>query len=111
MFFEKRGKLIDPLTFSGLGAADVAAFAARVSCLTIAKRFRKVLLLDEPFQRLKGRLANQRVIDLMQTLSHKFGIQIICVNDERADRDDIVAGADRVFLIDQINQKSMIKVL
>lgn len=111
MYFSKRGRLVDPLVFSGLGAADVAAFSARTSCLSMATRYRRVLLLDEPFQRLKGEKENKRVIDLMRELSHRLKIQIICVNDERAARDDIIEGADRVFHVTQKNRRSQVEVL
>ena len=111
MSFKKGNHLVDPLAFSGLGAADVAAFSLRGASLSMANRYRKVLLLDEPFQRLKGEEENKRVIELMNTLSQKMGIQIICVNDERAARDDIIDGADRVFHITINNNKSKVEVL
>lgn len=111
MSFKKEKYLVDPLEFSGLGAADVAAFSLRGASLSMANRYRKVLLLDEPFQRLKGEEENKRVIDLMNHLSQKMGIQIICVNDERAAREDIIAGADRVFHVTINNRKSKVEVL
>lgn len=111
MSFKKGKHLVDPLEFSGLGAADVAAFSLRGASLSMANRYRKVLLLDEPFQRLKGEEENKRVIELMNTLSQKMGIQIICVNDERAARDDIIDGADRVFHVTINNFKSKVEVL
>lgn len=111
MKFNKKGKLVDPLEFSGLGAADVAAFCLRASCLSMARKYRRILLLDEPFQRLKGVNENKRVIDLMRTISEKLNIQIICVNDERAAREDIIAGADRVFYVEQKNEKSKVTIL
>lgn len=111
MKFNKKGKLVDPLEFSGLGAADVAAFCLRAACLSMARKYRKVLLLDEPFQRLKGEKENKRVIQLMKSISQKLGIQIISVSDERAAREDIINGADRVFYIEQKNEISKVKVL
>lgn len=111
MSFNKNGHLVDPLEFSGLGAADVAAFSLRSSSLSMANRFRRVLLLDEPFQRLKGEEENKRVLALMESISKKLKIQIICVNDERAAREDIVAGADRVFYVEQKNSRSQITIL
>lgn len=109
MSFNKKGHLVDPLEFSGLGAADVAAFSLRGSSLSMANRFRRVLLLDEPFQRLKGKEENKRVIALMQSISQKLKIQIIMVSDERAAREDIVNGADRVFHVTQ-NFKGISKI-
>lgn len=109
--FLKKGKLVDPMAFSGGGEVDIAAFAARIACLSMAKQYRKVLLLDEPFLRLKGIKENKRVIDLMNELSHRLGIQIIAVNDERAPREDIIAGADKVFWVSQKQAKSQIEIL
>lgn len=111
MKFKKNDHLVDPLEFSGLGAADVAAFGLRGASISMANRYRKVLLLDEPFKYLKGEQENKRVILLMRKVSKQLGIQIICVNDERAARDDIVAGADRVFHVTQTNGKSQVKIL
>lgn len=114
MMFEKNKRLIDPLEFSGLGAADVAGFCLRTSCLSIAssiKNIRKILIIDEPFQRLKGIEENRRVIKLMKSLSDKLNMQIICVNDERAPREDIIKGADKVFYIEQKNNIAKVKEL
>jgi len=108
---KKKDELIDPLAFSGLGAADVAAFSLRGASLSMAGKFRRVLLLDEPFQRLKGENENKRVIDLMRKISEKLKIQIICVNDERAAREDIITGADKVFYVSQINNVSKVTIL
>jgi len=111
MSFKKKGRLIDPLEFSGLGAADVAAFSLRASSLSMAERYRRVLLLDEPFQRLKGEKENKRVIQLMKSISKKLNLQIICVNDERAAREDIIEGADKVFYVQLRNKMSQITEL
>jgi hypothetical protein len=111
MYFKKGNHLVDPLAFSGLGAADVGAFSLRGASLSIANRYRGVLLLDEPFKHLKGENENKRVIHLMRRIAEKLKIQIICVNDERAARDDIVDGADRVFHVERKGIKSKVKVL
>ena len=105
--FKKDNQLIDPLEFSGLGAADVAAFCLRAACLSMIN-YRKILILDEPFQRLKGQVENKRVIELMKKISMNLGIQIITVSDERATREDIIEGADKVFYIEQKNRLSQI---
>jgi DNA repair exonuclease SbcCD ATPase subunit len=115
LFFKKGEELIDPLRFSGLGAADVAAFALRCAAWSMDKQYRNVLICDEPFKHLKGKEENKRVIDLMKTLSDQLNLQIICVNDERADREDIIEGADKVFETTQIAfkqwKKSKVRVL
>ncbi len=109
--FLKEGRLVDPMYFSGGGEVDVAAFSARVACLSMTKGYRKILLIDEPFMRLKGESENKRVIALMKELSHRMGIQMIVISDERAPREDIIDGSDRSFYVDQKNGKSKIEVL
>ena len=111
LYFKKGEHLVDPLRFSGLGAADVAAFALRCAAWSMNKEYRNTLILDEPFKHLKGEMENIRVIELMKTLSEKLNLQIICINDERASREDIVNGADRVFHITQKKGTSSIEVL
>ncbi len=101
LFFKKGEHLVDPLRFSGLGASDVAAFALRCAAWSMNKEYRNTLILDEPFSRLKGEMENIRVIKLMKSLSDKLNLQIICINDERASREDIIEGADRVFEVTQ----------
>ena len=109
--FLKKGRLVDPMSFSGGGEVDVAAFSARVACLSMAPQYRKVLLIDEPFLRLKGKDENKRVIALMRELSYRLKIQLIVVNDERAPREDIIEGSDRVFFVKQKDGKSQIEML
>ena len=109
LYFKKHGELIDPLNFSGLGAADVAAFALRCASWSISKRYRNSLILDEPFKHLKGEKENKRVLALMKLLSKELNIQIICINDERAAREDILQEADRVFEVKQ-NRKGISKI-
>lgn len=98
LYFERNGEQADPLTASGGGAVDVAAFALRVASCSMARpRTRNVLLLDEPFKHLKGAEANQRVLDMINEISRKMKLQIIMVSDERISREDIIASSDKVF--------------
>lgn len=109
LFFEKYGQLVDPLLFSGLGAADVAAFALRCASWSIVRKYRNTLLLDEPFKHLKGEKENKRVLALMQLLSRQLNLQIICINDERAPREDIIEYSDKLFEVHQ-NSKGVSKI-
>lgn len=111
LYFRKGEDLIDPLRFSGLGAADVAAFSLRCASWSMSNKYRNVLILDEPVKHLKGIDENKRFIELMKTISHKLKLQIICISDERASREDIIQGADKVFKVTQRNGRSRIKVL
>ncbi len=108
-FEEKRGRTecvlqfvredltVSPLSASGYGAVDIASFALRVACWSMSRETRPVLILDEPFKHLKGAEQNRRAIGMMKQISEELGLQIITVSDERAPREDIIAGADRVF--------------
>jgi len=45
----------------------------------------------------------------MKMLSEKLGLQIICINDERAAREDIIEYADKLFEVKQTKGFSTIK--
>lgn len=98
LYFSRGGSRIDPLSASGGGAVDVAAFALRISSWSMRRpRSRNVMILDEPFKHLKGLDANRRVLEMIRQVSQKLKLQIIMVSDERIPREDIVVAADRVF--------------
>lgn len=109
LYFEKDGNLADPLTQSGLGAADVAAFCLRCAGYSMNPIYRNSLILDEPFKHLKGEQENTKVLELMKMLSEKLNLQIICVNDERAPRESILEFADKVFEISMVKGVSKVK--
>jgi hypothetical protein len=111
LYFEKDGNLADPLTQSGLGAADVAAFCLRGAGYSMNPIYRNTLILDEPFKHLKGEEENTKVLELMKMLSDKLDLQIICVNDERAPREDILEHADKVFEVSMTKGVSKVKEL
>lgn len=108
LWFERDGQKRNP-AYSGVGAIDVAAFALRVSSWSLSGQTRNVLILDEPFRHLKGVAENRRAIDLMHTISQDLGLQIITVSDERAPREDIVEGADKVFEVSKKDGSSQVK--
>lgn len=70
---------IDPMTASGGGVVDVAAFALRLSCLMLSvPPVRKTLILDEPFKFVSQNYRN-RIKELIESLSEDLGVQIIMV--------------------------------
>jgi len=98
LHFVKDGERLDPISATGGGAVDVAAFALRVASWSMENpRTRNTIILDEPFKHLKGEEANLRVLEMIRSISKKLGIQIIMVSDERIPREDIIANADKVF--------------
>lgn len=76
----KRGELeVDPLTASGGGVVDIAAFALRLACLTLSQpRGRRLLVLDEPFRFVSAEY-RPRVVDLLEALSTDLDVQFILV--------------------------------
>jgi DNA repair exonuclease SbcCD ATPase subunit len=79
LVFERDGLEVDPMTASGGGVVDVAAFALRLSCLMLSKPpLRRMLILDEPFKFVSPDL-RPRVRKLMETLAEEKGIQILMV--------------------------------
>lgn len=96
---------------SGGGAIGVASFGLRIAYMLMRQNSKSqpVLILDEPFNRLKGEEANQRVLELVYKLSHELGIQIIMVSDERIPRTEIIKNADKVFFVNKLNGISQVK--
>lgn len=79
LVFMRDGLAVDPITSSGGGVVDVAAFALRVSCLMLKRPpARRVLVLDEPF-RFVSKEYRPRVAQMLERLSSELGIQIIMV--------------------------------
>lgn len=79
LVFIREGLAVDPITSSGGGVVDVAAFALRVSCLMLKRPpARRVLVLDEPFRFVSAEY-RPRVAKMLEDLSHELGIQFIMV--------------------------------
>jgi len=81
LIFERDGLELDPLSSSGGGVIDVAAFTLRVACLLLSRpAVRPVLLLDEPFKNVsKTNGYLDRIPQLLEGLCEDLGIQIIMV--------------------------------
>lgn len=100
LWFVRDGNRIHPLSASGGGAVDVAAFALRVSLWSLkTPRTRPILILDEPAQHIKGDEANIMFIQMVKEVSNRLNLQILMISDERVPLSEIQAGADRVFKV------------
>lgn len=100
IWFVREGERIHPLSASGGGAVNVAAFALRISLWALqSPRTRPIMILDEPAQNIKGDEANIRFIQMVKSVSDRLKLQVIMVSDERVPLAEIQAGADRVFKI------------
>jgi len=98
LYFKRNGSKVDPLTASGIGAVDVAAFALRIACWSMEQpKTRNTILLDEPFKHLKGKKENKKVLEMIKEVSNKLGIQIIMISDERIPREDTIEATDKLF--------------
>ena len=79
LVFKREGLEIDPMTASGGGVVDVAAFALRLSCLMLARpALSKTLILDEPFKFVSEDLRD-RIRMLLEKLSEEMSVQFIIV--------------------------------
>lgn len=78
-----RGDLeVDPMTASGGGVVDLAAFALRLSCLLLAKPpLRRLLVLDEPFRFISAEF-RPRVRALLLKLAEEMGVQVVMVTHQ-----------------------------
>jgi len=95
LYFVRGDMRVDPLTASGVGAVDVAAFALRIASWSMAKpHSRNTIILDEPFRFLSVDYQEKASI-MLQTLSQKLGIQFIIITHEQT----LTEHADKVFQV------------
>lgn len=86
--FVRNGLEVDPLTASGGGVVDVAAFALRVACLVLHKPpLRRLLVLDEPFRFVSVEYQDN-VRSMLEQVADRMKIQIILVTHN----DNMVVG-------------------
>jgi len=103
MKFIKGGNDTSPLLGMGGGAVDVAAFALRMAFIAI-RGGRPILVLDEPFKFVSVDLQN-KCSDMIKELSRKLSIQVIMVSH----LPEIISGADRIFLCEQVKNHSEVR--
>jgi DNA repair exonuclease SbcCD ATPase subunit len=105
LFFVRTGERIDPLTASGGGAVDVAAFALRIASWSMARpRTRNTIILDEPFRFLSAD-NQERASTMLKELSQRLGIQFIIVTHEQI----LASYADKIFEVSIKKGKSNAK--
>jgi len=81
LLFERDGQQIDPMTASGGGPVDLAAFALRLSCIMLARpKLRRVIILDEPFKSPSPHY-RRNIRDLLKALSEEMSVQFIMVTN------------------------------
>jgi hypothetical protein len=93
LYFMRDGNKVDPLTASGVGAVDVAAFALRIASWSMSTpHSRNTIILDEPFRFLSKNYQEQASL-MLKEISKKLGIQFIIISHEEA----LTEGVDKVF--------------
>lgn len=77
-------ELDDPLEQAGGGVVEVAAFALRLACMVLQRPpLRRVLVLDEPWKCIRGKVYRERVRDMVLKLANDLGVQfVLCVDHE-----------------------------
>jgi DNA repair exonuclease SbcCD ATPase subunit len=79
LYFVRNGERLDPLSATGGGAVDVAAFALRIASWSMARpRTRNTIILDEPLRFLSVDL-QERASLMIKELSDKLGLQFIII--------------------------------
>lgn len=82
LVFVKDKAEYDPMTASGGGMVDVAAFALRLACLMLSRpKLRPLLVIDEPFRFVHADI-RPRIRTLLETLSQELKVQIILVTHD-----------------------------
>lgn len=80
--FERKGVEFDPMSATGGGVVDVAAFALRLAALMLSRpALRRVLILDEPFKAVSEKY-RERVCAMLERLSEEMSVQIIMVTHQ-----------------------------
>lgn len=91
--FLKMGEKTNPMDDEGYGAVNIAAFALRISLWNISNpKTDSVLIIDEPFKDLSEDYIDD-AFAFMKEISHKLGIQIICVTHEKG----LIEQSDKLF--------------
>jgi DNA repair exonuclease SbcCD ATPase subunit len=95
IYFSRGDSRVDPLTASGGGAVDVAAFALRIASWSLQKPHTiPTIILDEPMRFVSEDLQEQASM-MLKEISEKLGIQFIIVTHEQT----IAAYSDKVFTV------------
>lgn len=79
VFLDQDNNEIDPLTASGGGLVDIAAFALRLSAIMLSKpRVRRLMILDEPFKWVSAKY-RPALCSLLQQLEKELKVEIFMV--------------------------------
>jgi len=95
LFFVRDNERMDPLSASGGGAVDVAAFALRIASWSMQRpKSRSTIILDEPMRFLSVD-HQEKASAMIKQISERLGIQFIIITHEPT----LALAADKVFEI------------
>lgn len=95
LLFKRDGELMNPLTASGGGTVDVAAFALRIASWSMQQpRSRNTIILDEPL-RFLSEDKQEKASMMLKEISEKLGIQFIIITHETT----LTEYADKIFQV------------
>lgn len=107
ILFEKDDERFDPMMEAGGGTADVAAFALRIASWSMSNpKLNNVIILDEPFRFINGRIAQEKASEMVKKISEKLGIQFIIVTN----KDEFTAFGDKIFEVKKLRKISKVTV-
>jgi ABC-type transporter Mla maintaining outer membrane lipid asymmetry ATPase subunit MlaF len=95
--FVREDAHVSPLTASGGGVVDIAAFALRVALWSLKQpHTRPILILDEPFRFVSANY-KPKASEMLKMISERLGLQIIMVTHS----EELIECADAVFVVTQ----------
>jgi len=104
LLFVRNGEGVDPLSASGGGAVDTAAFALRIASWSMrSPRSRNTIILDEPLRFLSEDL-QEKASMMIKQLSEKLGLQFIIITHEPT----LATYADKEFKVSIRNGISLV---
>ena len=102
--FQREGNKIDPLTASGGGAVDVAAFALRLALWSMqTPKSNNVIILDEPLRFLSVAY-QEKASQMIKELSEKLNLQFIIITHQP----ELCIYADKIFEVTQTDGVSKV---
>jgi len=105
LYFVRDGMRVDPLTASGVGAVDIAAFALRIASWSmVTPHSRNIIILDEPFRFLSENYQEQAG-NMLKEISDKLGIQFLIISHNTT----LASCADKTFNISIKNGKTQMR--
>jgi len=104
LLFVRDGERMDPLTASGGGTVDVAAFALRVASWSMQNpNSRNTIILDEPM-RFVSEAYQEKASQMIKEVSQRLGLQFIIITHNSV----LASYADRTF--ESVIKKGITKI-